>query len=61
MFQKAVPGYCAIQRVDASAARVPISAIVPSDLWLLSSSSSGSTTIIIMPKTDSTSSGRMRM
>ena len=61
MFQNAVPGYCAIQNVDASATRVPISAIVPSDWWLLSSSSSGSTTITSMPKSESTSSGRMRM
>ncbi len=29
MFQKAVPGYSAIQKVAASAARVPISAMVP--------------------------------
>ena len=32
MFQNAVPGYCAIQNVGASAARVPTRAIVPSDL-----------------------------
>ena len=61
MFQNAVPGYCAIQAVDASAARVPISAMVPSDWCLFSSSSKGSTTIISMPKIESTSSGRMRM
>ena len=61
MFQNAVPGCCAITEREASAVRVPINATVPSDWWLVFfGSSSGSTTMISMPKIESTNSGRMR-
>ncbi len=59
MPENAMPGYRAIMNADANAASAPIKAIAPSGFWLRSGSSNGSTTMMIMPKIDSTNSGSM--
>ena len=50
-----------MDRVAAIAASEPSSAIPPSSFCVARSSTSGSSTMMIMPKTDSTISGRIRM
>ena len=61
MFQKAEPGYCDINKVAANAVSVPSSATMPRSFWLRCSSTRGSSPITIMPKMESTISGRKRM
>src|SRR5215831_17160703 len=61
VLENANPGNCAIYQVAASATSVPMKAIPPRVFWPFSSSINGSSSMITMPKAESTNSGRMRM
>ena len=60
VFQNASPGDFAMNHVDTRPATAPMKPTTPSVLWLFSSSTSGSSTMIRIPKSESTISGRMR-
>ena len=60
IFQKATPGDCAMLQVAQIPATAPSRAIAPSVFRLCFSSNKGSRTMITMPKTERTISGKIR-